>query len=213
MKNSVKLTPLQKYEKLANKVSNKTLVNELIRRYQVDTKNAVQNILNMCKTIKEFDEKLHEGSLTETDFSYFCASVNLDKSSSTFRKFRCIGDKADLFEKYLEKVPASYTILYEIATLDPDQFDLLVKSKQLSNYISLKEVKQIAGKITSGNTASNKSSKTDITLTVKFDSLKVTKSSLRMLANFYRDIKILNGVNVTSSNDSVLLSEVLLEAA
>jgi hypothetical protein len=213
MKSRVTKTAVHKYEELGNTLSNKALVNELIAKYQNDTKNAVQNIINMCKTVKEFNENVKSNLLTQSDLNYFCATVNLSKESSTFRKYLCIADKADMFEKYLEKVPASYTILYEIATLAPDQFDSLVKSKQFNNYITLKEVKQIGGKITSGNTASNKSSKTDITLTVKFDSLKVTKSSLRMLANFYRDIKILNGVNVTSSNDSVLLSEVLLEAA
>lgn len=178
MKNRLKLTAVQKYEKLGNKLSNKTLVNELIARYQSDTKNAVQNIINMCKTVKEFDVKVKLKELTESDLNYFCATVNLRKESSTFRKYLRIADKADMFEKYLEKVPASYTILYEITTLDADQFDKLIQSKQFNNFITLNEVKKISGK------QSSKKANT-VTLRVQYDNSTISKQSLQVVRDCF----------------------------
>jgi hypothetical protein len=208
MKSRVKKTAVQKYEELGNTLSNKTLVNELIAKYQNDTKNAVQNIINMCKTVKEFNENVKSNLLTESDLNYFCATVNLSKESSTFRKYLCIADKADMFEKYLEKVPASYTILYEITTLDADQFDLLIKSKQLSNFITLREVKQISGKISASTRNAS-----EVTLSVKFDSSTVSNESLKVIAECYDCMKSLKDINLTTSDVQLLQSALMKKAA
>ncbi len=209
MKSRVKKTAVQKYEELGNTLSNKTLVNELIAKYQSDTKNAVQNILNMCKTVKLLNDKVKSKELTEIDLNYFCATVCLDKKSSTFRKYLCIADKADLFEKYLDKVPASYTILYEITTLDADQFELLLKSKQLNNFITLNEVKKITGKIQNVQPKNT----SEIILSVKFDTKSVSKESLKVIAECYGYLNRLNDIEVTIPNAKMLQSAMTRKAA
>jgi hypothetical protein len=198
MKTRKKLTAVQRYQKLSEKVSNKKLVDELIKKYQKDTKNAVQNIINMCKTTKELQEKVKFDFLKESDLNYFCATVNLNKNSSTFRKYLCIADKADLFEKYLEKVPASYTILYEITTLDADQFELLIKSKQFNNFITLNDVKKISGKV-SKNQKSNK-----LSLNVIFDKDKTSKESLKIIAECYQYLRNLGDIELEVSARDIL---------
>jgi hypothetical protein len=209
MKSRVKKTAVQKYEELGNTLSNKTLVNELIAKYQSDTKNAVQNILNMCKTVKLLNDKVKSNELTEIDLNYFCATVCLDKKSSTFRKYLCIADKADLFEKYLDKVPASYTILYEITTLDADQFELLLKSKQLNNFITLNEVKKITGKIQNVQPKNT----SEIILSVKFDTKSVSKESLKVIAECYEYLRLLNDIEVAIPDATVLQSALTKKAA
>jgi hypothetical protein len=209
MKQRIKLSAVQKYEKLASKLSNPNLVKDLIAQYQSDTKNAVQNILNMCKTVKVLNDKVKSKELTESDLNYFCATVCLDKKSSTFRKYLCIADKAQLFQKYLEKVPASYTILYEITTLDSEQFESLVKSKQLNNFITLKEVKKISGKtptVQPKNTL-------EVALTIKFDTTNVSKESLKVIAECYQFLKPLNDIEVAIPNAKVLQSALMKKAA
>jgi len=209
MSKRIKLTAVQKYETLASKVSNPSLVKELIEKYQSDTKNAVQNILNMCRTVRLLNDKVKSKELTEADLNYFCATVCLDKKSSTFRKYLCIADKAQLFEKYLEKVPASYTVLYEITTLDSDQFELLLKSKQLSNFITLNDVKKITGK-TPNVQLKNTS---EVTLSVKFDTTSVSKESLQVIAEYYQHLKPLNDIEVVIPNAKVLQSALMKKAA
>jgi len=209
MSKRIKLTAVQKYEKLASKLSNPSLVKELIEKYQSDTKNAVQNILNMCRTVRLLNDKVKSKELTEADLNYFCATVCLDKKSSTFRKYLCIADKAQLFEKYLEKVPASYTVLYEITTLDSDQFELLLKSKQLSNFITLNDVKKIAGKtptVQPKNTS-------EVVLSVKFDTTNVSKESLKVIAECYEYLKPLNDIEIAIPNAKMLQSVVTKKAA
>ena len=206
MKTRMKLTAVQKYEKLALKLSNPNLIKELIAKYQNDTKNAVKNILNMCLTVKELHEKVKSKELTATDLDYFCTTVSLDKDSSTFRKYLCIADKAEMFEKYLERVPASYTILYEITTLDADQFDLLIESKQLNNFITLKEVKKISGK------QSSKKANT-VTLRVQYDNSTISKQSLQVVRDCFRELIALSDVTVDSPDKSVFLSNPPLKKA
>lgn len=209
MKKRIKLTAVQKYENLAKKVSNTILVKELIAKYQSDTKNAVQNILNMCKTVKVLNDKVKSKELTEIDLNYFCATVCLNKKSSTFRKYLCIADKADLFEKYLDKVPASYTILYEITTLDADQFELLLKSKQLNNFITLNEVKKIAGKIQ----VVQPKKTSEVILSVKFDTTNVSEESLKIIAECYEYLRLLNDIEVDIPDATVLQSALTKKAA
>jgi hypothetical protein len=163
----------------------------------------------MCKTVKLLNDKVKSNELTEIDLNYFCATVCLDKKSSTFRKYLCIADKADLFEKYLDKVPASYTILYEITTLDADQFELLIKSKQLNNFITLNEVKKITGKIQNVQPKNT----SEIILSVKFDTKSVSKESLKVIAECYEYLRLLNDIEVAIPDATVLQSALTKKAA
>lgn len=213
MTTRVKKTALQRYQNLGKNLSNPTLVNALISRYQQDTKNAVQNILNMCLTLQEFDQKVKSKQLNENDLNYFCATVCLDKKSSTYRKYLRIADKADLFQEYLDKVPASYTILYEITTLNSDQFDLLIKSKQLNTFITLQEVKKIAGKNSVSATKISSTNTSEVTIKVTFDTAIVSDESLKLVADFYGYLRKLQDVEVTIPNDKVLSSALIRKAA
>lgn len=207
MTKRAKLTSVQKYQNLEKKLSNSILVKELISKYQEDTKNAVQNILNMCKTVRLFHEKLKTKELTEADLNYFCATVALDKNSSTYRKYLCIADKSDLFEQYLDRVPAAYTILYEITTLDSDQFELLIKSNQLNNLITLKDVKQITGK-----KSVTRMKKLKTVMSIKFDTSTVSDESLNIIEECYKYLSALNDA-VVSILDTKMFRNTLIKKA
>jgi hypothetical protein len=213
MKTRVKKTALQKYQILGKNLSNSTLVHSLISKYQQDTKNAVQNILNMCLTLQEFYQKVKSNELNENDLNYFCATVCLDKKSSTFRKYLRIADKVDLFQEYLDKVPASYTILYEITTLDSDQFDLLIKSKQLNTFITLQDVKKIAGKNFSSATNISSTNTSEVMIKVTFDTAIVSDESLKLVADCYGYLKKLHDIEVTIPNEKVLSNALMCKMA
>lgn len=207
MKTRVKVTEIQKYQNLSKKLSNPSLVNELISKYQNDTKNAVQNILNMCKTIKEIYEKVKLNEITIQDLNYFCATVNLDKNSPTFRKYMRIADKAELFEQYLAKVPASYTVLYEIATLSSEQFETLIESNQLNKFITLKEVRQISGKVPLVKTNAK------LSLNVSFDMKQLSNESLTVITECCQYLRKLKDVELDLPNDKIFMNALMKKAA
>ncbi len=205
MKSRVKKTAVQKYEELGNTLSNKALVNELIAKYQNDTKNAVQNIINMCKTVKEFDEKVRIGLLSEDDLNYFCLSVNLDRKGSTFRKYTRIAEKADMFAKYLDAMPASYTILYEITTLNADQFEMLLNSNMLTSNLTLSQIKTFTNKRV--NKARSKGSAKVATIRIRYNSDSICDDSRKIIS--YSVLNLLKDRHITidSPDETVLIGD------
>lgn len=123
-----------------------SMVDGLIQRYQKSTKNAVENILEMGLAVKEIYHQSKNGVLNDSDLQYFCKTVGLDPKSSMFRKYKCIGEKAHIFKQYLDKLPQSFSVIYEIATLDADLFDSLVVNGKVGANITLEELKRLASK-------------------------------------------------------------------
>jgi len=101
--------------------ANKSIADEYVRRYQQSTKNAIEGILNMGEAVYEIYAKFKTGEIPEDALEYFCKSVNLDSKGSSFRKYKAIGRNADKFRLYMDKLPSSFSVLYEMATLDADE--------------------------------------------------------------------------------------------
>lgn len=125
---------------------NKVVTDEYILKYQTATSNAVESILNMGLAVKEVYYKSKNGELNSDDLQYFCQSVGLDPKSSTFRKYKCIGEKAAVFRQYLEQMPKSFSTLYAIATLDADTFDRLNMNGSISPALTEEQLKKLANK-------------------------------------------------------------------
>jgi hypothetical protein len=125
---------------------NKSLADEFIRRYQTSTRNAIENILNMGEAVYEIYKKSKCGELGEGDLQYFCKSVGLDPKSPTFRKYKGIGVNADKFRQCMNKLPATLNTLYDMATLDPDDFERYVVRANYSSNLTHEQFKMIIGK-------------------------------------------------------------------
>jgi hypothetical protein len=143
-----KISTNQKRQQIVKYCKNKLVTDEFIEKYQDATKGAIEQIVNMGLAVKEVKEKEQAGILNNYDIKYFCQSVGLSEKSSTFRKYKCIGEKADLFKEYMNKMPSAFSTLYEIATLDGDVFEKLIKSGLLTNDLTLKQVKILTNKNT-----------------------------------------------------------------
>ncbi len=141
MSNSI--SKIDKMITISSKCKDKALMDYLIDSYQSSTKCAVENILNMSIAVNEIDKKRRSKELNEFDVAYFCATVNLDSKSSTFRKFSKIGAHANNFKKYIDRLPSAYTVLYQITTLDSDRFLELIESDKISPSLSLESLKKI----------------------------------------------------------------------
>ena len=126
--------------------SSKTIIEENIRRYQSSTKNALENILCMGEAVNEIYQKVKSKELDNSDLEYFCKSVHLDSKGSTFRKYKAIGQNANHFRQCLDRLPATFSVLYEMATLSGDEFERFMSKITLSKNITLEQFKKIAMK-------------------------------------------------------------------
>ena len=136
-------TKLTTQSKAVTQCVNKTIADDFVRRYQSSTKNALENILCMGEAVYEIYQKTKAGELDQSDLEYFCQSVHLDPKGSTFRKYKAIGENANRFRQHLEKLPSTFSVLYEMATLDADDFELFTKNTTLSKSTTLEEFKQM----------------------------------------------------------------------
>ena len=164
---------LQTYQ---SNCKNLTTVNSYIQHYQQYTRNTVENILKLSSLIVEMKEKEQSGELDKSDMKYFCFSVGLKREGSTFRKFEQIGKCSDMFRKYIDRLPDSYTVLYEITTLDSDKFEELMSKNQIHSYVTLKDIKKLGNKI-----PNQKQTKDDLSFRVVFDLNHIPKESLEKL--------------------------------
>ena len=127
-------------------LTNKGIADEYVRRYQQSTKNAIEGILHMGEAVYEIYTKFKSKELSDGDLDYFCKSVNLDSKGSTFRKYKSIGRNADKFRLYMDKLPSSFSVLYEMATLDADDFERYVVRTSFSKETTLEHLKKMMNK-------------------------------------------------------------------
>jgi len=128
------------------KCKNIIVTEDFIKRYQQSTKNAIEQILNMGEAVRDVYQKTKSGELDQSDLVYFCQRVGLDPKGSTYRKYKAIGVNADKFRQYLQKLPSSFSVLYEIATLDADDFERYVVRSKMSSSLTLDEFKKMTKK-------------------------------------------------------------------
>ena len=127
---------------------NQSIADDYIRRYQSSTKNALENILCMGEAVNEIYQKVKSKELDNSDLEYFCQSVHLDPKGSTFRKYKAIGENASRFRQHLEKLPSTFSVLYEMATLDADDIERYISKTTLSKSITLEQFKRIVNQTT-----------------------------------------------------------------
>ena len=152
-----KKTQFEKQQLIIQKCKDKTLTDEFIAKYQKSTKGAIEQILNMGESVLEVYELSKDGNLNEYDLNYFCMNVGINQKSSTFRKYKAIGENADKFRECMDKLPSAFSVLYELATLEAHLFEKIVINGEYGKNLTLKQVRQLANK---SNTVPSKNSST-----------------------------------------------------
>ena len=178
----VKLTSVQKMNNLYSKSTNQQLLDSFIERYFLQTKSTLENLFNVCETLRELDDSVKNLKLSESDLDYFCNKVGLNKSGSTYRKYVCIGKKVDLLREYIDTIPSSVSTIYEICTLDSDKFEELVRVQLITQTTTLYQLKELTGKVSSPKKSK---SSTDDFLNIQFDFDSLTDKSKDDLLKFF----------------------------
>lgn len=111
-------------------------VEQYVERYRNHAKRTVESILKLGETVVEAEQQL-----SRLDIMIFCQEVGIDHNGPTFRKLRKIGQQAKRFEPVIDRVPNSWTTVYELAKLDNDKFTSIVEAEALTATSTMKELK------------------------------------------------------------------------
>lgn len=110
-------------------------------------KASTENTIAMCELLnkakKEFKQK--EGGNKNVMFNVLCQSIGYAKGANdpTIKKFVRIGESADRFKPYIDRLPNSWTTLYEITQLDNDLFNDAIDSGAINIKMIGREVKSL----------------------------------------------------------------------
>jgi hypothetical protein len=183
---------LQTFE---SQCKNLKVVKGYVESYQEYTRNTVENILKLSSMIVEMKEKEKSGELDKTDMNYFCFKVGLKRDGSTFRKFEQIGKQSDLFQKYIDKLPDSFTVLYEITTLDPDLFEELMVNNDIHSYVTLKDIKRLGNKLSTSSPNPE-----ELNFTVNFDLKSFPEDELKKFRTVIKYLYQIGQKNIIEFN-------------
>jgi len=123
-------------------------------RYHSALRKTAQSILEVASTVLEAKEQL-----TKTEFAQFLQQLGFDERSSTYKKFVAIARKKELLEHHVEHLPTAWTTIYQLAKLEPDQFEQVANSGQLSPLMSANQITTI---IAGGTSSSSTRTATDV---------------------------------------------------
>ena len=125
------------------KSKNQFVIDDYVTTYNKFTRNSVTNTIETAKIVSEIWSKVNSEELDVSDLKYFCNEVNLNPATSQFRKFLCIADHADRIENYIDQFPSAVSVIYQITTLDADNFEELVNTNQLNPKLTLSRLNKL----------------------------------------------------------------------
>jgi hypothetical protein len=106
-----------------------------LERYKQFAKAGANGVMDLCRTLV-----LAEEELSPKNFRRFCEELKLSPETSTYRKFRKIGEEADRLKCAEDRLPSSWTTLHQLAMLKPEVFDRLLTSGQLHPAMTAQEL-------------------------------------------------------------------------
>lgn len=120
------------------------LITPEITRY-VDTyrsfvRKTAESVIGLAVTIVEAAE-----NLSDEDFQTFCNEIDIKKGSAFYKKLMSIGRAAPRLQVASDVLPTSWTTIYLLATIPPQQFDRLHTDKVLSPVVTASEIRGYLG--------------------------------------------------------------------
>ena len=103
--------------------------------YRSFSKKSASSTLEIAKIIEQAKE-----DLVDRDFQKFCEIVKIDISDSTLRKMNIIARNSARFEFCLERMPASWTTIYKLASIDAAEFERLVEDDIINPLMTAREL-------------------------------------------------------------------------
>ena len=128
--NQITTTPVQNGTEIMS--SN---LSKYIAQYNSFARKTAESIIQLARTLIEA-----KNDLDPIEFETFTKKVNVDVNSSTYKKLMVIGNKASRFEPHLNKLPQSWTTIYRLAQIEPDQFEHLASNNVITPFMTAKTI-------------------------------------------------------------------------
>jgi len=109
------------------KASNTSKYQSYVDNFLAMRRKSSESILQLCKIVVEAEKNLED-----EEFAKFLKEIGVDKSGSTFRKYRAIGHAIERLTPHTSVLPTSWTTIYRIACLDEEKLQLLVSEKLIT---------------------------------------------------------------------------------
>jgi hypothetical protein len=100
-----------------NPAARESEVDDYVHRYRTLRKKSFDSVIALAKLVIDAEIKL------EHRFETFLGLIELDRDSSTYRKYEAIAKAAPRLELYRDNLPPCWTTLYQLAKLKPDEFE------------------------------------------------------------------------------------------
>lgn len=98
-------------------IIHESTIDDYVHRYHALRKKSFDSVIDLAKLVADAEIKL------EHRFETFLGLIELDRTSSTYRKYIAIAKAAPRLELYRDILPPCWTTLYKIAQLDPALFE------------------------------------------------------------------------------------------
>lgn len=166
-------------------------------------KASTENTIAMCELLNrakvEFKQK--EKNNKNKLFNALCTTIGYTKGASdpTIKKFVRIGENADRFKPYIDRLPNSWTTLYEITQLDSELFDKAIENGAINIKMIGREVKSLKETNQPDTPKSPTAQKPSISITLEAETDKAVVEAL------YKELELLkfNYQIELTANDAV----------
>lgn len=112
-----------------------------VQGYYEFTKDAADIYVRKCQLVLEAEKDLPAEAVQQ-----FFDRIRLPRNSATYRKVRKIAEAGDRLLKVAERLPDSWTTLYELAKLQPHEFDELVQDDVLHPGMTAADLRAVTKK-------------------------------------------------------------------
>ena len=133
---------------VSNSVLNGTALQQInepvlmyIDKFKMFGKAGAESIIEQCGTVV-----LAEEELSPTNFKRFLAEIDVERSSSKFRKMKSIGKAAVQFKEISDRLPNEWTTLYTLSVLDKAELDDLVQKSVISPQMTANQLRAALNK-------------------------------------------------------------------
>jgi hypothetical protein len=106
-----------------------------IEQFKTFGKSGAESIIKQCETVVSAEEQL-----STHNFKRFLVEIDVEKSSSTYRKMKSIGKAAVRFKGIADRLPNEWTTLYALSVLENAEFDDLVQNNVIKPRMTAKEL-------------------------------------------------------------------------
>ena len=113
-------------------------VKALVSRYKSLLKQSGSTIIDQAKAVFEAED-----TFGRRDQIAFYEAVGLDPDSSTVRKLKTVGKYVTRFEPHSDKLPQTWTTLYDLAKLSADEFRKVIDSGCLNPHVTAQQIRDV----------------------------------------------------------------------